>query len=163
VLAEHPARLCLVFEQPSGVRILSGSEHLNQSINQSINQIAKDAPAKRRPKGIISIYNFDSISRQKDSDVLYGWGDWRLEGGRFLTYGPDPRSTVDLTLCTTSAVVLDWILQIVLRGHDIRGFMLALVDTLNPQKNLCPYCLFEGGRGKTIRDVAAILKKQNCH
>jgi hypothetical protein len=90
------------------------------------------------------------------------WGEWELDRARLVLmhtagYGYE----VDLEDCTTSAQVLDWIMQIAGKNWGTRkcvgGLVEALNDLLRPQANLCSF-----GADKTLtRERIAELVSQN--
>lgn len=73
------------------------------------------------------------------------WGPWRLDAdtGSLVVPVSGDEYWVDVTMMTTSAVVLDWIYQVASKSWaqaDPRvtaGFVNALNDILYPQGNLC--------------------------
>jgi hypothetical protein len=89
------------------------------------------------------------------------WGPWRLDPETRVLYPVWPyRYEVDLDACTTSAEVLDWIIQVAQKGwasaehggngpeHNpdgwtddaiLAGLVRALDDVLHPQANLCSF------------------------
>jgi hypothetical protein len=67
---------------------------------------------------------------------------------------------IDLGTCTSSAEVLDWIMQIAGKtwGSDdvIAGLVRALDGLLYPQANLC-----SSGQNLTIDNVRAVIKRES--
>jgi hypothetical protein len=106
------------------------------------------------------------------------WGPWRLDPTTRVLYPVWPyRYEVDLDTCTTSAEVLDWILQIAGKAwaspehggldptHNpdgwtedqiIAGLVRALDDVLHPQAHLC-----SSGQSKRLgkRRIAELVRK----
>jgi len=78
------------------------------------------------------------------------WGPWRLDRATRVLYPVKPyRYEVDLDDCTTSAQVLDWIIQVAEKtwadDATIAGLIRALDDVLHPQAHLC-----SSGASKTL-------------
>lgn len=86
---------------------------------------------------------FDRISQD-------GWGPWHLDSAACLlwTEAGGYRYEIDLLDCTTSAQVLDWIIQVHGKNwgdtetdrHAITGGLVAALDELLcPQATLCSF------------------------
>jgi hypothetical protein len=79
-----------------------------------------------------------------------GWNGWEHCGTnlRYEAYPPN-HYEIDLADCTTSAKVLDWIIQIEGKAWAdpmcLAGLIRAFNDILDPQTNLC-----SGGHGKVM-------------
>ena len=73
----------------------------------------------------------------------HDWGPWRLDPQWYVLVRDDPRYEIDLEKCTSSAHVLDWIMQI--NGKTwgdhatIAGLVHAFDDLLHPQSTLCSF------------------------
>jgi len=73
------------------------------------------------------------------------WNGWRLETTNYTLDAFDTNGHwlygVDLERCTTSAEVLDWIMQVAGKQWAtpelMSGLLCALRDVLNPQATLC--------------------------
>lgn len=64
------------------------------------------------------------------------WGEWRVVSrGKVLAH--DDGYSIDLTTCTDSASILDWIAQILHKGLDVEGLVAALDDVLDLQERFC--------------------------
>ena len=90
------------------------------------------------------------------------WGGWKLKKSTYeLEYFPYAKGetgaaysySVDLERCTTSAQMLDWIMQIAGKtwANDVclAGLVRALDDVLAPQGTLCSF-----GKSKTLTEAA---------
>lgn len=81
------------------------------------------------------------------------WGPWRLDPDNLVLICEDEQHPagyeVDLELCTTSAQVLDWIMQVEMKtwadDQVVAGLIRALNDVLRPQSTLC-----SSGTSKTL-------------
>jgi hypothetical protein len=80
----------------------------------------------------------------KSADFAEWWGGWRLDGELCLWYPAYPGGgayPVDIERFTTSAVVLDLIMQVAKKDWAddkcLAGLVRALNDILQPQANLC--------------------------
>ena len=87
------------------------------------------------------LINFSDL-KFDPSEPIHGeaqWGGWRRRG-RALIYGRDDYQ-IDLTTCTSSAEVLDWIAQVAQKNWAtsscLAGLVRALDDTLDLQSTLC--------------------------
>ena len=83
-------------------------------------------------------------------DVPRTLGPWLIDRGRLTLYDAKHDYEIDLEDCTTSAKVLDWIMQIggtKCWADDacVAGLVRAFHQALRPQANLC-----SGGGSKTM-------------
>lgn len=76
-----------------------------------------------------------------------GWGPWHLNVSAFTLEHDDYE--VDLEQCTSSAEVLDWIVQVASKNGAtdtvVAGLVRAINDVVSPQENLCSH-----GKGATL-------------
>src|SRR6266487_1772983 len=91
-----------------------------------------------------------------EPDEPSDWGPWRLKTSTrelSVRVGKQHSYEVDLDDCTTSAQVLDWMMQVAGKSWaddaTIAGLVRALDDVLRPQANLC-----SGGRSKELTGAA---------
>lgn len=106
----------------------------------------------------------DLLSDVRDGTWLSGrtfppdWAMWKLDPDDLYLETED--YSVNLRECTTSARVLDWIFQVA--GKEwasdtaLAGFVRALGDILDPQRNLCP---FGDDNTITVERIAALVKR----
>jgi hypothetical protein len=97
----------------------------------------------------------------------YDWGPWRLDPQWYVLVRADPWYEIDLEKCTTSAHVLDWIMQI--NGKTwgdhatLAGLVRAFDDLLHPQSTLCSFGqsthLTQPGIRRRVREAAADLPR----
>ena len=111
-----------------------------------------------------------AFTRGDPPPVGSSWGPWTyvvytdtIGPRHFLQYSDRPGCSVRLDSCTTSAEVLDWIMQIYKQplmaegpaGYAAIGHLIeALDDLLYPQQNLC-----SGGESKTMEVQAWLHRK----
>src|SRR5215212_604242 len=87
------------------------------------------------------------------------WNGWQLEGGA-LTYEWPANYEVPGHECTSSAHVLNWIMQVSKKtwatDSCLAGFVRAMDDIVDPQATLCG-----GGRSKELsgRQLEDIFKR----
>lgn len=71
----------------------------------------------------------------------YDWGPWRLDPSHLTLTHDASTYEIDLETCTSSAQVLDWVMQINTKtwgdNATIAGLVRAFDDLLHPQANLC--------------------------
>lgn len=72
------------------------------------------------------------------------WGGWRTKCHGSILYHCDYKGyEVNLDEITDSASCLDWIMQISNKTwfstQDVVDFIAAIRETVDPQKNLCPW------------------------
>jgi hypothetical protein len=74
-----------------------------------------------------------------DSPCSLTWGPWRLSGHRLID--TEHHYAIDLTSCTSSAEVLDWLCQIADKSWatpELLGHLTQAINTiLRPQGRLC--------------------------
>jgi hypothetical protein len=86
---------------------------------------------------------------EADPQPSVAWGNWRLtslDGSYYFEYG-DNQYLIELSQCSNSAQLLDWIYQIKAKpafgSERIEQVVLNLIsafgDVLDPQKNICSH------------------------
>ena len=80
------------------------------------------------------------------------WGPWTYYEKRFALVFTDPKAytyAIDLSTCTESSEILDWIIQLSNKtwvSHQDLGYLVqALKELLNPQANFCSF-----GKSKSV-------------
>jgi len=94
------------------------------------------------------------------------WGNWEYHHENYTLQYVDEGQwiyEIDLDRCTTSAALLDWIMQIQQKTWanpvDLRDLLKAIDDLLYPQANYCPLATKGNRMGRTV-NVQRILNRR---
>ena len=81
------------------------------------------------------------------------WGDWFLEGYQLVNKRRNYK--IDLSTCTDSANVTDWIFHCNTKGMDTQGLVNAFEELLRPRANIC-----SGGYSKECSPIDLVRQHQ---